>query len=32
MVSQNQSSRDYRHKRSKYAARSISEYWIVDPI
>jgi len=23
--------RDYRYKRSKYAARSIVEYWIVDP-
>ena len=23
--------RDYRHKRSEYAARKISEYWIVDP-
>ncbi|MDJ0593094.1 MAG: Uma2 family endonuclease [Pleurocapsa sp. MO_226.B13] len=23
--------RDYRYKRSKYAARNISEYWIVDP-
>jgi Uma2 family endonuclease len=31
-VSPNQSSRDYRYKRSEYAARSISEYWIVDPI
>ncbi len=24
--------RDYRHKRSEYAARGIQEYWIVDPI
>ena len=23
--------RDYRYKRSEYAARNISEYWIVDP-
>ncbi|MBD1845473.1 Uma2 family endonuclease [Cyanobacteria bacterium FACHB-63] len=23
--------RDYRHKRTEYAARCISEYWIVDP-
>lgn len=23
--------RDYRYKRSEYAARSIAEYWIVDP-
>jgi Uma2 family endonuclease len=32
VVSPNQSSRDYRHKRSEYAARGISEYWIVDPM
>jgi Uma2 family endonuclease len=32
VVSPNQSSRDYRYKRSEYAARGISEYWIVDPI
>ena len=32
VVSPNQSSRDYRHKRSEYAARGISEYWSVDPI
>ncbi len=24
--------RDYRYKRSEYAARDIKEYWIVDPI
>lgn len=24
--------RDYRYKRSEYAARGIKEYWIVDPI
>ncbi|WP_334764193.1 Uma2 family endonuclease [Nostoc sp.] len=32
VVSPNQSSRDYRYKRSEYAARGITEYWIVDPI
>jgi len=32
VVSLNQSSRDYRYKRSKYGARGIAEYWIVDPI
>ena len=24
--------RDYRYKRSEYAARGIGEYWIVDPL
>lgn len=32
VVSPNQSSRDYRYKRSEYAARGIAEYWIVDAI
>jgi Uma2 family endonuclease len=32
VVSPNQEKRDYRHKRSEYAARGISEYWIVDPL
>ncbi len=32
VVSPNQANRDYRYKRSEYAARGISEYWIVDPI
>ncbi|MEA5567582.1 Uma2 family endonuclease [Anabaena sp. UHCC 0399] len=32
VVSPNQSSRDYRYKRSEYAARGITEYWIVDSI
>ncbi|BDI16853.1 hypothetical protein ANSO36C_26550 [Nostoc cf. commune SO-36] len=32
VVSPNQSSRDYRYKRSEYAARGIAEYWIVDPL
>ncbi|QYX30239.1 Uma2 family endonuclease [Sphaerospermopsis torques-reginae] len=32
VVSPNQANRDYRYKRSEYAARGIPEYWIVDPI
>jgi Uma2 family endonuclease len=32
IVSPNQASRDYRYKRSEYAARGIAEYWIIDPI
>ena len=32
MVSPNQEKRDYRYKRSEYAARGIAEYWIVDPM
>jgi Uma2 family endonuclease len=32
VVSPSQENRDYRHKRSEYAARGIAEYWIVDPI
>ena len=32
VVSPNQSDRDYRYKRSEYAARGIAEYWIVDPL
>ncbi len=32
MVSPNQENRDYRYKRSEYAARGIAEYSIVDPI
>ena len=32
VVSPNQASRDYRYKRSEYAARGIAEYWIVDPL
>lgn len=31
VVSPGQANCDYRHKRSEYAARGISEYWIVDP-
>jgi Uma2 family endonuclease len=32
VVSPKQEKRDYRYKRSEYAARQIPEYWIVDPI
>lgn len=32
VVSPNQDKRDYRYKRSEYAARQIPEYWIVDPV
>ncbi|BAZ90979.1 MULTISPECIES: Uma2 family endonuclease [Cylindrospermopsis] len=32
VVSPNQEKRDYRYKRSEYAARGINEYWIVDPM
>ena len=32
LVSPSQESRDYRYKRSEYAARGISEYWVVDAI
>jgi Uma2 family endonuclease len=32
VVSPKQENRDYRYKRSEYAARGIREYWIVDPI
>jgi len=32
IVSPSQENRDYRYKRSEYAARGIAEYWIVDPI
>jgi Uma2 family endonuclease len=32
VVSPNQENRDYRYKRSEYAARGIMEYWIVDAI
>jgi Uma2 family endonuclease len=32
VVSPNQASRDYRYKRTEYAARGIIEYWIIDPI
>ncbi len=32
VVSPKQEKRDYRYKRSEYAARGILEYWIVDPM
>lgn len=32
IVNPNQENRDYRYKRSEYAARGITEYWIVDPM
>ncbi len=32
VVSPGQETRDYRYKRSEYAARGIAEYWIVDPM
>jgi Uma2 family endonuclease len=32
IVSPKQENRDYRYKRSEYAARGIAEYWIVDPM
>lgn len=32
VVSPNQETRDYRYKRTEYAARHIPEYWIVDAI
>lgn len=32
VVSPRQENRDYRYKRSEYAARGILEYWIVDPM
>lgn len=32
VVSPKQENRDYRYKRTEYAARQIPEYWIVDPI
>lgn len=32
VVSPSRENRDYRYKRSEYAARGIAEYWIVDPI
>jgi len=32
VVNPSQESRDYRYKRSEYAARGIMEYWIVDAI
>ena len=32
MVSPESVNRDYRYKRSEYAAVGIPEYWIIDPI
>lgn len=32
VVSPGQETRDYRYKRSEYAARGIEEYWIIDPM
>jgi Uma2 family endonuclease len=32
VVSPESINRDYRYKRSEYAAAEIAEYWIVDPI
>jgi Uma2 family endonuclease len=32
VVGPKQENRDYRYKRTEYAARQIPEYWIVDPI
>lgn len=32
VVSPDSVKRDYRHKRSEYAALEIPEYWIVDPL
>ena len=32
VVSPGQENRDYRYKRSEYAARGIAEYWIVNPM
>jgi Uma2 family endonuclease len=32
VVSPGQEKRDYRYKRSEYAARGIAEYWIIDPM
>jgi Uma2 family endonuclease len=32
VVSPDSIKRDYRHKRSEYAALGIPEYWIVDPL
>jgi Uma2 family endonuclease len=32
VVSPDSIKRDYRHKRSEYAAIEVPEYWIVDPL